>query len=95
MEGRKAKFSHSVLIVFLGIVIGSIVGAIFGSGLLSAIIGFIIWLGLIKYFFETSWLKALGIAIIAVIIFIIIVFVLALIGIGITGLVHLSSVVTL
>lgn len=90
LEGKKARFSHSVLIVFLGIVIGSIVGAIAGSGLLSAVIGFFVWLGLIKYFFETGWLKALAIAIIAVIIFIIIAGVLAVIGIGIgLGLAHL------
>jgi hypothetical protein len=89
LEGKKAKFSHSVLIVVLGILIGVIVGAIAGSGILSAIISFFVWLGLIKYLFETGWLRALAIAIVAVIIFVIIAAVLAVIGIGIVGLSHL------
>jgi hypothetical protein len=43
---------------------------------------FIIWLALIKHFFDCGWLMALAIAIIAVIIFVIIVAILAFIGIG-------------
>jgi len=46
----------------------------------------IIWLALVKHFFDCSWLKALAISIIAIIIaivfMIIIAFVLTLIGIG-------------
>ena len=44
---------------------------------------FIIWLALIKHFFDCGWLKALAIAIIVVIVFIIIIAVLAIIGFGI------------
>lgn len=86
LAGKKAKFSHAVWIVVLGIIIGVVVGAIIGSSLLSAIIMFVVWLGLIKHFFETGWLRAFGIAIVAVIIFIIIAAILAFIGIGIAGL---------
>jgi len=43
---------------------------------------FIVWLALIKHFFDCGWLKAFVIAIIAVIIFVIIVAILAVLGFG-------------
>jgi hypothetical protein len=82
---EKAKFLDAVWIVTLGTVIGAVVGALIG-GLLAAIIMFVVWLALIKHFFDCGWLMALAIAIIAVIIFIIIVAILAFIGIGILAL---------
>ena len=82
---EKAKFLGAVWIVALGTIIGAVVGALVG-GLLAAIIMFVIWLALIKNFFDCGWLMAFAIAIIAVIIFIIIVAILAFIGIGILAL---------
>jgi len=79
---EKAKFTDAVWIVVLGTVIGAVVGAYF-SGLIVAVIMLVVWLALIKHFFDCGWVMALAIAIIAVIIFIVIVAVLALIGIGI------------
>lgn len=78
---QKAKFTDAIWIVVLGIVIGVIIGALVNSGLLSAIIMFIVWLGLIKHFFDCGWLKAFVVAIVAVIIFTIIAAILAIIGI--------------
>jgi hypothetical protein len=79
---EKAKFTDAIWIAVLGIVIGAVVGA-FIAGWIAAVIMFVIWLALIKHFFDCGWLMAFAIAIIAVIIFIVIVAVLALIGIGI------------
>jgi hypothetical protein len=79
---EKAKFTDAVWIVVLGTVIGAFVGAYFSS-LIAAVIMFVVWLALIKHFFDCGWVMALAIAIIAVIIFIVIVAALALIGIGI------------
>jgi len=83
----KAKFTDALWIALLGTVIGAVVGAL-GWGLIGAIIMFVIWLALIKHFFDCGWLKAFVIAVVAVIIFVIIVFILAvilvLIGIAIT-----------
>ncbi len=84
--GRRAKFSDAIWIVVLGIVIGVIVGALVRSGLLSAIIMFFVWLGLIKHFFDCGWVKAFAIAVLAVIVFIVLAVILAVIGIGIVGL---------
>jgi hypothetical protein len=65
--------------------IGAIVGAIVG-GIIAAVIMFIIWLALIKHFFDCGWLMAFAIAVVAVIIFVVIVFILALIGISVIAL---------
>jgi hypothetical protein len=77
----KAKFFDAVWIVLLGTIIGAVVGDFVGS-LIASIIMFIVWLALIKHFFDCGWLMALAIAIIAVILFVIIVAVLAFVGIG-------------
>jgi hypothetical protein len=78
----KAKFTDAIWIVVLGTVIGAVVGLFVGS-LISAIIMFVVWLALIKHFFDCGWLKAFVIAVISVIVFIIIIAILAIIGIGI------------
>lgn len=82
----KAKFTDAIWIVVLGTVIGAIVGALVSGllgSLLSTILMIIIWLALIKHFFDCGWLKAFAIAILAVIVFVIIGIILAIIGIGI------------
>jgi hypothetical protein len=79
---EKARFTDAIWIVVLGTIIGAVIG-IFAGSLISAIIMFVVWLALIKHFFDCGWLKAFVIAVIAVIVFIIIVAILALIGIGI------------
>lgn len=84
VSGEKAKFLDAIWIALLGTVIGAIVGY-FISGIIAAIIMFVIWLALIKHFFDCGWLKALVIAILAVIIFVVISFILALIGIAIVA----------
>jgi len=81
----KAKFTDAIWIVVLGTIIGAIVGFFVGN-LISAVIMFVVWLALIKHFFDCGWLKAFVIALIAVIIFIVIVAILAIIGIGILSL---------
>lgn len=78
----KAKFTDAIWIVVLGVVLGAIVN-FFLSGLIAAVVMFIVWLALIKHFFDCGWLKAFIIAVLAVIIFIVIIVILALIGIGI------------
>ena len=82
---EKATFLDAVWIVALGTVIGTVVGALVG-GLIAALIMFIVWLALIKHFFDCGWLMAFAIAIIAVIIYIVIVAILAIIGIGLLAL---------
>jgi hypothetical protein len=82
---EKAKFTDAIWIVILGVVIGAIVGALIG-GLIAALIMFIIWLALIKHFFDCGWLMAFAIAVVAVIIFVVLIAVLAIVGIAVIGL---------
>jgi len=79
---EKAKFTDAVGIVVLGIVVGEIFGSFF-VGIIASLIQLIIWLALVKHFFDCGWLKALAISILAVIIFVVIVVILVIIGIGI------------
>lgn len=81
----KAKFFDAIWIVLLGTIIGAVVGAVFAGfgGLLAAVIMFVVWLALIKHFFDCGWLMALAIAIIAVIIYVVIMAILAVIFVGI------------
>jgi hypothetical protein len=82
LVGReKARFLDAVWIIFLGTILGAVIGAFVG-GLIAAILMFIVWLALIKHFFDCGWLMAFAIAIIAVILFAVIVAILAFIGIG-------------
>ena len=77
--GAKAKFTDAIWIVALGIIINSFLGA-YVHGLLGFIVTLIIWLALIKHFFDAGWLMALAIAIIAIIVLGIIAIILAALG---------------
>jgi hypothetical protein len=76
---EKAKFFDAIWIVLLGTIINAVVGA-FLPGLIGAIIMFIIWLALIKKFFDCGWVMAFAIAIVAVVIIIIVSVLLGLLG---------------
>ena len=83
---EKAKFTDAIWIVTLGIIIGAIIGAIF-VGILALLVMLIIWLALVKHFFDCGWLMALAIAIISIIIFAVIVFILAIVGFAVWALI--------
>jgi hypothetical protein len=78
--GRKAKFSDAVLTVAIGTLVGAFVGA-FVSGILAAIAQLIIWLALVKHFFDCGWGAALAISIVGVVLFVVVAVVLGVIGI--------------
>ena len=78
---EKAKFVDAAWIVILGTVISTLFNSLF-SGIIASIILFIILLGLVKHFFDSGWLKAFVISLLAVIIFAVIIAILAIIGIG-------------
>jgi len=85
---EKAKFTDAIWIVVLGTVIGTLFGAFLAdiiafSGIIAAVILLLVWLGLVKHFFDCGWLKAFVISILAVIIFVVIIAILAIIGIAI------------
>jgi uncharacterized membrane protein YccC len=81
----KAKFMDALWIVVLGTVVGGVFQYFF-RGIIAAIIVLFIWLALVKHFFDTGWLKAFAIAVVAIIIWIVIAVIIGIIvGIAIIG----------
>ena len=88
---KRALLADAFVIALLGIVISTFIMAVLpgmviftfdghkfglGSGL-GLLISFIVYLLLIRHYYETSWLGALAVAILAVITFIVLAFILA------------------
>ncbi|MEM0068611.1 MAG: hypothetical protein QXQ01_05650 [Saccharolobus sp.] len=82
---RTTTFGRAMVATLVGVIIFAIFSALFSliSPIIGTIIGFIAFLGVYKVAFNTGWLQALGIAILAIIITIIILFILGIIGITI------------
>ena len=66
-DKQKAKLTDAIWIVLIGTIFGSI-SSVFFAGILAPLIQLIVWLALIKHFFDCGWLKAFAISIVAVII---------------------------
>jgi len=79
VEKEKAKFTDAILTIVIGTAVGTLFG-IFFSGLIAALIQLILWLLIVKHFFDCGWLRALAISILAIIIFAAIAIILGLIG---------------
>ncbi|PVX24131.1 MAG: hypothetical protein CW691_08580 [Candidatus Bathyarchaeum sp.] len=80
---EKAKFLDAIWIVILGTLIGGIFSYFEIIGLIALLIQLIVWIGLVKHFFDTDWIKAFIISVLTIIILVVISFVLERIGIGI------------
>lgn len=83
---QKAKFTDALWIAILGTAIGAVVENFLTGflGLLGAILVLIIWLALVKHFFDTGWLRALAIAIVAVIFYVVLAVILGILLVGIS-----------
>jgi hypothetical protein len=77
--GRRARFSDAFLIALLGTIISAITTLFISNSLLLLIIQVVVWLALIKHFYETGWLGALAVAILSVIVFIVVLFILTVV----------------
>jgi len=68
--GRKATFGDAFKISLLGTVLGGLIYGVVSifAPLIGWVIYILIWLALIKQYFETGWLNALAIGILAVIV---------------------------
>ncbi len=74
---QRALVSDAFVISLLGTIVSSIC-LLFFSPLIGWILSFIVWLLLIRHYYETGWLGALAVAILAVIVFIVVSFILSL-----------------
>ncbi len=81
---QKAKFTDAIWITILGLLVGAAVQNIIP--VVGWLLALIIWLALIKHFFDTGWGRSLLIAVLAIVIFIVIAIALgALLGIALLG----------
>lgn len=79
----KATYWHGILIVISAIIITDVIGYFLGStGWLGIIVQLIVILLLIKHFFGVGWVKAIVIAVLAVVILAIVIVVLAYLGVA-------------
>jgi hypothetical protein len=95
--GSRATFSLSLAVTLVGVILIGVIWffVTLFSGLLVGIFGvimglfiaFLVWIGLIKSFFITSWLAALGMAVLAFFMFIMIILLIA----GILTIVGIAS----
>jgi len=75
---RRAVFSDALVISLLGTVVGNIC-SLFLPPVIGLILSLLIWLLLIRRYYETGWLGALAVAVLAVIIYVVVLIVLAFI----------------
>ncbi len=80
--GRRVTFGQAFAIAGAGtfLVLASLF--LLGGGLLGLLVGFVIFLALIRHYFKTGWLAAIGVTVMAVIVVVVIAFVLGLLAIG-------------
>ncbi|HEY4657150.1 MAG TPA: hypothetical protein VIH34_01540 [Candidatus Bathyarchaeia archaeon] len=78
--GRRVTFGQALAIAGAGTFL--VLGAVFLLGLIGLLLGFIIFLALVRHYFKTGWLGALGVTIMAVIVAVILTFVLGVLAIG-------------
>src|SRR4030066_920812 len=80
---EKARFLDAVWIAILGTVIADLLGLIVVGtfGLIVLLVVLVVWVALIKHFFDCGWLKALAIGIVAIIMLAVIAIILGLLGI--------------
>jgi hypothetical protein len=75
----RAKLMDAVIIVVLGNIAGAVISAIVG-GFIGALVQIVVFLFLIKKYYECSWMKALAVAVVTVVIFAIVALILGVLG---------------
>jgi len=76
--GRRARLSDAFLISLLGTVLSTVFFMFIPYRLLALFLSIVIWLLLIKRFYETDWLRTIAVGILAIIVFLAITVLLAL-----------------
>ncbi len=80
--GRRVTFGQAFAIAGAGTFLVLATLLLLGGGLLGLLVAFLVFLALIRHYFKTGWLAAIGVTIMAVIVVVVIVFVLGLLAIG-------------
>jgi hypothetical protein len=80
----RAKFMDAVWITVLGAILNAVIAAFVGGGV-AGLVQLVAYLYLVKNYYETSWVSAFVISIVAVVILVLAIFLLAVLGIGLAG----------
>jgi hypothetical protein len=76
--GRRARFIDALIISLLGTILSTLFFLFIPYSLIALVLNIIVWLLLIKSLYETGWLGAIAVGILAMIIFLVISIILAL-----------------
>ena len=87
--GAKAKFTDAIWIVVLGLIINAVLG-MFLQGTIGLIVTLIVWIALIKHFFDAGWGKSIVIGVVAIIVLVVILVIL--VALGVAALIGLGSI---
>lgn len=68
---KRALFSDAFTISFLGVIVNTVC-VLFLPWIIGVVLAFVLWLALIKHYYETGWLGALAVVIMAVVVYVII-----------------------
>ena len=80
----RAKFMDAVWITVLGAVLNAVIAAFIG-GEIAGLVQLVAYLYLVKKYYETSWVSAFIISIVAVVIVVVVILILSMLGIGLVG----------
>ncbi len=80
--GRRVTFGQAFAIAGAGTFLVLATLFLLGGSLLGLLVAFLVFLALIRHYFKTGWLAAIGVTIMAVIVAVVIAFVLGLLAIG-------------
>ena len=87
--GRRVTFGEALGVASVGtFLVGAII--VFLPGLIGLLLGLLVFLLLVKHYFKTGWLGAIGVGIMAIVVGIVIIFVLGALALG--ALVALPSI---
>jgi hypothetical protein len=81
VEEKKAKFSDAAWIVVLGVVVDAVVGVVINRSF-APIVQLVVWLYLVKTYFDTDWVKAFIISIVAVLVAVGVTFAISMLGLS-------------
>jgi len=77
--GKRARLTDAFLISLLGTILSNLFFIFIPYGLIALFLSIVVWLLLIKRFYETGWVGAFAVGILTIIVYLVIVIILALI----------------
>src|SRR5260370_4187739 len=79
--GRKVTFGEAIAVAGTGtFLVGAVV--VFVQGIFGLLIGLLIFLLLVKHYFKTGWLGAIGVAVMAIVFLVVLTFILCHLFVG-------------